>query len=98
MVPDCPFCAVSPERVVARNAATIALWDAFPVTEGHGLVVPVRHVASLFDLSPDERAAVWAEVASLRAWLAAVLEVDAFTIGTNDGVLAGQTVPHHTST
>lgn len=72
----------------------MSLRDAYPVAEGHSLVVPARHVPSLFDLSSDERHAVWDEVARVRAELMRDLGVDAFTIGLNDGVTAGQTVPH----
>ena len=61
---------------------------------GHTLVVPRRHVASVFDLAPEEYAALWALVAAVRARLAASTGADGFTIGVNDGVAAGQTVGH----
>jgi diadenosine tetraphosphate (Ap4A) HIT family hydrolase len=56
--------------------------------------VPVRHAGSLFDLSDQERADVWALVADVRNGLAGELEPDGFTIGVNDGEAAGQTVAH----
>lgn len=90
----CPFCAADPIRLVRRDALTTSLRDAYPVTEGHSLVTPVRHVASLFELSSEERQAVWDEVAQVRAELMRDLGVEAFNIGLNDGAAAGQTVPH----
>jgi diadenosine tetraphosphate (Ap4A) HIT family hydrolase len=72
----------------------VAVPDAFPVVEGHMLVVPRRHVASLFDLSDEEQAAVWKLVAQVRGKLASELKADGFTIGVNDGPAAGQTVLH----
>jgi diadenosine tetraphosphate (Ap4A) HIT family hydrolase len=94
MQPICPFCNLDPGRIRLENAAAIALPDAFPVAEGHTLVVPRRHVASLFDLSEEEQAAVWRLVAEVRAKLATELHPDGFNIGVNDGPAAGQTVMH----
>jgi diadenosine tetraphosphate (Ap4A) HIT family hydrolase len=72
----------------------VAIPDAFPVAEGHLLVVPKRHVASLFDLSDKEHAAIWRLVAQVRGKLASELQPDGFNIGVNDGPAAGQTVMH----
>jgi diadenosine tetraphosphate (Ap4A) HIT family hydrolase len=72
----------------------VAVADAFPVAEGHLLVIPRRHVASLFDLREAEQAAVWGLVAQVRGWLVSELRPDGFTVGVNDGLAAGQTVLH----
>jgi diadenosine tetraphosphate (Ap4A) HIT family hydrolase len=39
----CPFCHLEPPRVCLENEFALAFSDAFPVTEGHALVVPKRH-------------------------------------------------------
>jgi diadenosine tetraphosphate (Ap4A) HIT family hydrolase len=90
----CPFCRLAPNRVTRASSHARAFVDAYPVTDGHTLVVPVRHVPSLFDLPPDELADVWRLVGEVRAALAASHTPDAFTIGVNDGEAAGQTVGH----
>jgi diadenosine tetraphosphate (Ap4A) HIT family hydrolase len=77
-----------------ENEAARAFPDAFPVTEGHTLVVPKRHVASLFDLPEEEQAAIWSLVALVRAKLLDGLKPDGFNVGVNDGPAAGQTVMH----
>ena len=64
------------------------------VAEGHSLVVPKRHVASLFDLPDEEQAALWRLVALVRGNLMAELKPDGFNFGVNDGSAAGQTVMH----
>ncbi len=92
--PDCPFCHPAAGRVWRETPHAVALLDGFPVTPGHTLVVPKRHLVSLFDLPEAERAAVWALVAEVRGLLAAELGPDGFTVGLNDGPAAGQTVPH----
>ena len=89
----CPFCP--PEAaVVAESTAAVAVRDGFPVAEGHTLVIPRRHVGSVFELGPDELADFFALVARVRAQLAADFAPDGFTIWINDGEAAGQTVGH----
>jgi diadenosine tetraphosphate (Ap4A) HIT family hydrolase len=71
----------------------MALRDAFPVTEGHSLVIPRRHVRSIFELSANELEALWCMVSQVREMLAAE-GIEGFNIGVNDGVLVGQTIDH----
>jgi diadenosine tetraphosphate (Ap4A) HIT family hydrolase len=91
---DCPFCRLDTDRIRVESAFAVACPDGFPVIRGHTLVLPKRHVASLFDLPEQEQAAVWQLVARVRALLLAELEPDGFTVGLNDGPAAGQTVLH----
>lgn len=91
---DCPFCELDADRVWLQNQFGIVLWDAFPITEGHALVVPRRHVASIYELSTEEQAALWTLVANARQRLNADLHPDGFNIGLNDGEAAGQTILH----
>src|SRR5262245_6292356 len=91
---DCPFCRLEGSRIRLENGFAVALLDGFPVTEGHTLVAPKRHVVSVFDLPEDEQEAVWVLVARVRAMLLAELKPDGFTVGLNDGPSAGQTVMH----
>lgn len=92
MTPECPFC--SPRAYLAENAQAVAFPDGFPVSEGHALVTPRRHVADLFELKPDELAAVWALLGPVRDLLNAKYRPDGFNVGVNVGAAAGQTVAH----
>ena len=92
--PDCPFCHLGRHQIRLETDIALAFLDAFPVTEGHTLVVPKRHVSSLFDLPEEEQAAIWRAVAHVREALASELRPDGFNIGLNDGTSAGQTVMH----
>src|SRR5687767_4907214 len=64
----CPFCEPDREPLIER-ALVRALLDAFPVSRGHALVVPKRHVASYFGCTLDERAALWQLVDDVREHL-----------------------------
>ena len=92
---DCPFCqALLDRELIAANAATIAFADRFPLSRGHTLVVPRQHVDSVFSLSTAEAHSLWDLVATVRQELARTFAPTGFNIGINDGVAAGQTVPH----
>jgi diadenosine tetraphosphate (Ap4A) HIT family hydrolase len=66
----------------------------FPVTDGHTLVVPRKHIASVFDLCDDEQSPLWQLVVAVRKQLLADFKPAGFNIGINDGEAAGQTVLH----
>jgi diadenosine tetraphosphate (Ap4A) HIT family hydrolase len=91
---QCPFCDLEAPSIMLESDSAVALRDAFPVAEGHTLVIPKRHVASLFDLPEEDQAAVWKLVAFVRERLIDQLKPDGFNIGVNDGAVAGQTVMH----
>jgi len=91
----CPFCDPPPDRLAIDGPIVRVLRDLYPVSDGHLLVIPRRHVASWDDASPEERAAVMMAVDDARA-LARTRDtsIDGFNIGWNDGEVAGQTVMH----
>ena len=88
---DCPFCSVAPNRKCLENEHAIAFADAYPVTDGHTLVIPRQHVSSIYQLSAVQESAVWDLVAEVRQSILTKLKPDGFNIGVNDGLAAGQT-------
>ena len=91
---ECPFCSLPQERVISRNQFAMVLRDAYPISPGHTLIVPSRHVGSLFDVSPDERAALMDLLARAKRQLDEEFHPAGYNVGINDGPAAGQTVPH----
>jgi diadenosine tetraphosphate (Ap4A) HIT family hydrolase len=55
----CPFCSPDDRDVIIKNSLWYARWDKYPVTKGHLLVIPFRHVQDCFDLTKDERLLLW---------------------------------------
>ena len=51
---ECLFCEIPAERVLFENAYAYAIREGFPVTEGRCLLIPKRHVADYFGLTPDQ--------------------------------------------
>ena len=91
---NCPFCTLPRDRVVLESEIGLVIRDGFPVSPGHTLVIPKRHVASLFELDQDERHRLIDLVAKAREQLMAEFKPDGMNIGINDGEAAGQTVMH----
>jgi diadenosine tetraphosphate (Ap4A) HIT family hydrolase len=90
----CPFCTLAPQRILIADEFGIVFRDAYPVSPGHTLVIPRRHTGSLFDLSDDERAALFNLVARAKKTIETEFKPSGYNLGINDGQAAGQTVPH----
>jgi len=91
---SCPFCKLQRDRIVLESALALAIRDKFPVSPGHTLILPKRHVASLFDTTPEEQAALLKLLRIARVDLDHVHRPAAYNVGVNDGAAAGQTVMH----
>ena len=94
MSDKCAFCTLPQGRIRHANALAVAIDDAYPISLGHSLIIPRRHIASLFETTEDEREALWELLHAVRAKLSASSNPDGFNVGVNDGVAAGQTVMH----
>lgn len=91
---DCVFCNLEPSKVRDHNDRAVTILDGFPVSPGHTLVIPLRHMETYFDASPEERAAFWELVEVTRERLDREFQPDGYNIGINVGRAAGQTVMH----
>ncbi len=90
----CPFCSLTPDRIISESEYAITIRDAFPVSEGHTLILPRRHVQSFFELRANEKEAILQAVEKAKEALDQKHSPDGYNIGINDGEAAGQTVPH----
>lgn len=90
----CPFCTLPAERVLLRNDVAMVVRDAFPVSPGHTLVIPLRHVGSFFETTAPEREGMLKFLDDAKQQLDAEFSPAGYNIGINDGAAAGQTVGH----
>jgi diadenosine tetraphosphate (Ap4A) HIT family hydrolase len=90
----CPFCAIDASRLEGQNAHAFWIRDGFPVSAGHSLIIPKRHIASFFAATAQERDALFGLLDEAKTLIAAEHRPDGYNIGINDGAAAGQTVPH----
>lgn len=91
----CIFCDIERGRVIKENSLAFVIADNFPVTEGHSLVIPKRHVEDWFGLTTEEMLDCNKLLAEVRRDLIGEdASISGFNIGANAGAAAGQTVFH----
>jgi diadenosine tetraphosphate (Ap4A) HIT family hydrolase len=93
-LPQCIFCNLPKEKVIAENDLALAFYDAYPVNEGHVLIIPKRHVETYFDATQDEKNAISLLLAKAKEKLDERFHPDGYNIGVNVGAAAGQTIFH----
>lgn len=89
----CLFCT-DPQGVSLNAALAYSARDTRAVSPGHTVVIPRRHVASFFDLTPDEVHACMELIAEERKLLDKEFKPDGYNIGVNVGPAAGQSIFH----
>lgn len=91
----CPFCKLDADRhIITESATAYAIYDKYPVSEGHALVIPKRHIASYFEISTKEQIACWLIINRVQEIVQKKYRPQGFNIGINIGKVAGQTVNH----
>ena len=91
----CPFCeAIDLGRVIMEDERAAALEDAFPLSEGHTLIVPKVHEPDYFQLADKAKTSIWAIVDQIKLAIDAQFQPISYNLGINVGVGAGQTVAH----
>ncbi|MFM7035234.1 MAG: HIT domain-containing protein, partial [Planctomycetia bacterium] len=91
-----PFLEIPDAKWLCANALAFAVFDRFPVSPGHVLVITRRVVPTFFECTADEQAALMELVAPVKRLLDERLtpKPDGYNVGFNAGAAAGQTVPH----
>lgn len=91
---ECPFCSQEKDEILFSNELAFVIKDRFPVNQGHLLVIPFRHVESFFELTSQEKSAIFDLLRQARLHLDQKYSPNGYNIGVNVGEAAGQTVPH----
>jgi diadenosine tetraphosphate (Ap4A) HIT family hydrolase len=94
-VVNCPFCTDKiRERSVVKNELAFAVYDINPVSKGHMLIIPFRHVADFFETTREEQAAFLDLTRKLKPILEQRYHPTGYNFGVNIGRDAGQAVMH----
>lgn len=95
---QCPFCRIVagdlPAEIVYEDDHVLAFLDAQPLARGHTLIIPKTHVERLADLPAPLAGPLFAAVVEVSNTQREQLGAPGFTVGINDGPIAGQAVPH----
>lgn len=91
----CLFCNPHKNiRLITESATAYAIFDGYPVSKGHALLVPKRHVANYFELPFKEQSACWLMANKVQEILSKEFEPDGFNVGININKDAGQNMMH----
>lgn len=82
------------DRLVAKNNLAFALLTYMPIVPGHSLICPIRIVEASSGLTQEEWQSIIDLKYSLCTALKRVFQADGFNFAWNEGVSAGQSVPH----
>ena len=89
---SCELC--KPEMVLLQDELAYVRHDSSSLAPGHVLVIPRRHVANFFDMTAQEKAAVFALLDRAQAIIAEKHRPDGYNIGVNVGTAGGQSRMH----
>jgi ATP adenylyltransferase len=92
---DCIFCNIDQERIIDSNKYFNVIFDIYPVTKLHTLIIPCRCISSYFELSEEEQSSLFLLLKEHKDRLKKTdPTITGFNIGINDGKDAGQTIFH----
>jgi diadenosine tetraphosphate (Ap4A) HIT family hydrolase len=90
----CVFCHPEDSDMILRGEKSYVRYDKYPVSPGHLLIIPFRHVSSVFELREDEVADMLVLINKAKEYIKSEFHPDGYNIGVNVGDAAGQTVMH----
>ena len=95
---DCVFCKIRdgqiPSTRVFEDERTMAFMDINPLNEGHCLVIPRAHAATIFEVDEADLRAAIATAKRVAKAIREVLRADGLNVLQANGVAAFQSVPH----
>ncbi|SFB11335.1 HIT family protein [Clostridium frigidicarnis] len=91
---NCLFCNYDKSEYIAENELAFAIYDKFPVNEGHVLVIPKRHFQSFFDVTDEELIKINHLIKQVKGILDNKFKPDGYNVGINVGEYGGQTIMH----
>lgn len=93
---DCIFCKIVdgtiPARIIFQSDKSLAFLDAFPLTNGHSLVIPKKHYEKVQQMPPDENSDLFRLVHKVTEKIEVLTNAE--LIAVHNGKESGQEIPH----
>ena len=90
----CLFCTPETDKIIEETEFALLIQDDFPVSPGHCLIVPKRHISTYFEATERENQDFYYLTKQAKKTIEAIHQVDGYNIGCNNGICAGQSVFH----
>nr|WP_156924193.1 HIT family protein [Halonatronum saccharophilum] len=91
---SCIFCNRKELDIKLESNLAFAIFDKYPVNEGHMLIITKRHFSNFFNITPEEMAEVQNLIIKAKEKLDSLHNPDGYNIGINVCEDAGQTIMH----
>ena len=91
---ECIFCSIPEENWIAENELAYAIYDLYPQSKGHALIIPKKHSDNYFELSDEEKSNLPVVIEEAKKLIENKFNPHGYNIGMNCGEAAGQTVFH----
>ena len=94
----CVFCKCSSrgeEYVIYEGKSSFVMINRYPYVNGHLMIIPVRHIGKIEDLTQKERSEIFALLDTTVRVLQEAMNPDGFNIGMNIGKAAGAGIEEH---
>jgi len=93
---DCVYCedADIKTRIIAENATALAFPTNIPITPGHILIIPKRHVKYYEELTIEEKNGIEDLRMKLKHALIKAFGAEGFHFAWNEEKIGGQSIPH----
>jgi histidine triad (HIT) family protein len=95
---ECIFCKIInediPSHQVLKTDKVLAFFDILPISPGHTIVVPKKHVADIEGLSEEEFCAMTIAVKNIGQAMLETLDVKGYSVFLDNKSAANQHVPH----
>ncbi|UTY38418.1 HIT family protein [Allocoprobacillus halotolerans] len=89
---ECLFC--QKKDYILENDYAYAIFDEFPVSQGHMLIIPKKHVSHFFEADQELRTYLFALIDQAKQLLDEKYHPTGYNIGMNCGQDAGQSIMH----
>jgi histidine triad (HIT) family protein len=95
---DCPFCRMIKEKsdcaVVSEDKDILIIMDLFPATPGHLLILPKRHIETIYEMPADLGARIMTAAVIMAKAIKEKLSPDGLNLIQSNEASAGQAIPH----
>ena len=91
---SCIFCNTDKNRIILENEDAFVIYDAFPVSKGHMLIIPKKHIENYFEADEEIKLKLWELVDKCKEMADEKFDPQGYNIGINCGEAAGQTIMH----
>ena len=96
--PPCPFCRLEllwkGNEVKLRNEHCVFILNTTDILHGSGIIIPIVHRESVFDLTKDEWMATQDMLKEAKRFLDNAFKPDGYNVGWNCGRDGGQVMSH----